>query len=52
MVSPWWGLGVAVPAVALRAFSGGKQKIDDEPLSRYAHSINNMLDTTADITNV
>ncbi|KAG7671349.1 hypothetical protein Ndes2526B_g02152 [Nannochloris sp. 'desiccata'] len=36
MVSPWWGLGVAVPAMAIRAFSGrGKgQNREDEPLSR------------------
>jgi hypothetical protein len=43
MVSPWWGLGVAVPAtMAIRAFSGrGKgQNREDEPLSRQVtHSI-------------
>ena len=36
MVNPWWGLGVAVPAVALRMFgSGGKTKQEDEPLARW-----------------
>lgn len=35
MVSPWWGLGIAVPAVAIRALTGdGKHKREDEPLSR------------------
>ena len=36
MVSPWWGLGVAVPAVALRMFgNSGKAKQEDEPLTRW-----------------
>lgn len=35
MISPWWGVGVAVPAVALKLFSkDGKTKRDEEPSSR------------------
>jgi len=33
-MNPWWGLGIAVPAIAIRALSGsGRQKLD-EPSSR------------------
>ena len=35
MISPWWGVGVAVPAVALKLFSkDGKTKRDEDPSSR------------------
>jgi hypothetical protein len=36
MVSPWWALSAAVPAVALRAFGGGRRKEAEEPMSRCA----------------
>ena len=35
MISPWWGLGVAVPAFAVKMIRGKKLNEDEGTLSRW-----------------